>query len=462
MDSVLSAKLEQQDAGSFEKLPVTVLSGFLGSGKTTLLQHLLENNHGMRIAMIVNDMASINIDASRSHLVQKEAKMVKMQNGCICCTLREDLLLEIKKLALQNEFDYLLIESTGVSEPLPVAETFTFGQLEEHKHKEDGEDDAPAGDEEDVNAMKVLSDVAKLDCMVTVMDARQFFDHLKDDATLFEKWGDREEIAKEDGGRSVCDLLIDQIEFANVIMLNKIDLVSEEELNQVIAIVQRLNPCAVLATTHYANVPPEAVMNTGLFDLQKAKSHAGWLRELRGHHIPESIEYGISSFVYRSRKPMSSARFAKIFSNGTFQKERVIRAKGSLWLDCCEKMVTSFDIAGAHGSVYASHPWFIELVKNEPEVWKGMDTNFRLQVIKDFIKGPQGDKRQEMVFIGMDMNEQRIRKLVDSCLLTDKEMIGDWTDVPNPLQVSSERVSLKKPKSKRTKSKRRKNRESRV
>jgi len=436
-DSMVDAQVVK----GFEKLPVTVLSGFLGSGKTTLLRHLLQNNQGMRIAMIVNDMASINIDADRARLVQREAKMVQMQNGCICCTLREDLLLEIKKLALENKFDYLLIESTGVSEPLPVAETFTFGQLEEHTHDHDHEHDhdeehvePQGGDEEQPNAMEVLSDIAKLDCMVTVMDAKQFFDHLDDEQDIFEKWGGEEEIAEEDQGRSVATLMIDQIEFANVILLNKTDLVSADELNVVRSTVKKLNPSAKILTTHYSKVEPKEVINTGLFHFEEAQYYAGWLKELRGTHTAESDEYGISSFIYRSRKPMSSNRFSTMFYDGKFQDCNVIRAKGSLWLDCCDELIVAFDIAGASGEVHAQTPWFVEMVKNDPDMWKSLPVPFRLAVLEDF-EGPQGDKRQEMVFIGKDMNEEKIRELVDSCLLTDEEMAKDWASADNPFEV---------------------------
>merc|ERR1740123_2568501 len=376
-------------------------------------------------------MASINIDGSRAKMVEREANMVQMENGCICCTLREDLLIEIKQLALEQKFDYLLIESTGVSEPMPVAETFTFGELEEHDHDEDGE--CVEDEKEPEKGIKVLSDIAKLDCMVTVMDAKQFFDYLQDDADIFEKWGEVEEIAEEDQGTSVCTLLIEQLEFANVILLNKTDLVSEEELKRVTAIVEKLNPGAKVLKTQYSKVDPSEVLNTSMFDFEEAQYHAGWLKEIRGEHVPESAEYGISSFVYRSRRPMSSARFEAFLCGDVMKENNVIRAKGSMWFDCADGMITAFDKAGASIEVNAETIWFVEMQQNEPEMWASMEPQFQQAVLADF-EGENGDKRQEMVFIGQNMNEEVIRSHIDACLLTDAELEGDWKNVPNPFE----------------------------
>jgi len=476
---------------TFKKLPVTVLSGFLGSGKTTLLRHLLKADHGLRIAVIVNDMASVNIDGNRARMVESQPQLVEMQNGCICCTLREDLLIEIRKLALEQKFDYLLIESTGVSEPLPVAETFTFGALgpeaqdengdgeteecpqgdaiagedqkSKHDHasgdcetgectKENGaaaenqesnrdqdEKDCETGDcpeKDDKNSdevMKVLADIADLDCMVTVMDAKQFFDYLNDDADIFEKWGSEEDIAEEDQGKGVSSLLIDQIEFANIILLNKTDLVSSDEMARVTSVVKKLNPVAKVLKTQYSKIAPKEVLGTGLFNFEEAQFHAGWLKEIRGEHTPESEEYGISSFIFRSRRPMSGIRFQEFVEGGILKEENVIRAKGNLWLDCAEKQVTDFDLAGASIEISSSNQWFIEMKNNEPETWEELNEEAKEAINKDF-EGPNGDKRQEMVFIGKDMNEKKIRGLIEECLLTDAELSGPWTEAINPFE----------------------------
>jgi len=454
----------------FQKLPVTVLSGFLGSGKTTLLRHLLEANHGMRIAMIVNDMGQINVDANRARVVQKKAKLtpkvVQMDNGCICCNLREDLLLEIKSLAKQQKFDYLLIESTGVSEPMPVAETFTFGDLHEHDHDhehdhrhaemETDDENEQQNTESDLKAkqgndnegqkmnqskaMEVLSDIAELDCMVTVMDAKQFFDYLQDDADIFQKWGQSETVAVEDEGTSVCKLLIDQIEFANVILLNKTDLVKPAEMDKVYATARKLNPRAKIFKTSYSKIDPKQVINTGLFDFETAQYHAGWLHELRGQHVPETAEYGITSFTYNSRRPFSGSRLHDLLFSSQLQTQGVIRSKGSLWLDCADQVMTSFDICGASVQVYPEQKWFVDLKNNSPEEWEEIDEESKSSILKDFV-GENGDRRQEMVFIGKDMSEAKIREMLNVCLLTDEELSKGkevWSKAPSPFEAEQQ------------------------
>jgi len=266
------------------------------------------------------------------------------------------------------------------------------------------------------------------------MDAKQFFDYLQDDADIFEKWGEQEEIDEEDQGNAVSSLLIEQLEFADVILLNKTDLVSEEEMNNIHAVVKKLNPAAKILKTKYSKVDPNDVMGTGLFDFEKATFHAGWLKELRGEHVPESDEYGISSFVLRDRRPMSSARFEQVLSSEILKHENVIRAKGTLWLDCCDNAITVFDLAGASIEVNAEQEWFVEIRNNEPEVWESFAPSYREAILQDF-EGEQGDKRQEFVFIGKDMNEGRVRKAIESCLLTDEELSKGkdvWAAVPNP------------------------------
>ena len=392
-------------SGSTKTLPTTVLSGFLGAGKTTLLNHVLNNRAGMRVAVIVNDMSEINIDAqlvahSGAGLSRTEEKLVEMTNGCICCTLRDDLLQEVSRLAREGRFDYLLIESTGISEPLPVAATFTF--IDE--------------------TGKSLSEVAKLDTMVTVVDAASL---LKDIRSI-DELRDRNLALSGEDERSLSDLLIDQIEFANVLVINKTDLVSEEELKRLEAILEHLNPGAEQVRAVRGEVPLYSILHTGLFDMEEAETSAGWIRELNERHTPETEEYGVASFVYRARRPFHPERFEKL-TNGGFPN--VLRAKGFLWLASCNDDLILFSIAGSTLTVEPQAHWLAAGAVGEVH-----DPETREYIGK--VWEPEfGDRRQEIVFIGDGMDRAALEAQMNAALLTPQEMAGGpraWRKLKDP------------------------------
>ncbi len=380
-----------------ERLPVTVLSGFLGAGKTTVLNHVLNNREGRKVAVIVNDMSEINIDASlvkqEVELNRTEEKLVEMSNGCICCTLREDLLLEVKELARNKRFDYLMIESTGISEPLPVAETFTF-------EDESGES---------------LAEVARLDTMVTVVDAVNFIKDFEEALDLL----DRGESLGEDDERNVADLLIDQIEFCDVILISKTDLIDTKQLDNLKAILQGLNRTAEILPIENGKVPLNKVINTQKFDFLKAQQAPGWLQEMRGEHKPETEEYGIKSFVYAARKPFYPDKFYDfLHQNWDKLDGKLLRSKGYFWLATRPEYAIQWSQAGGVARYsFAGMFW-----KAVPENQWPEDEEYLASIREKWIE-PFGDMRQELVFIGQSLNENKIRKQLDACLLSDDDLL---------------------------------------
>ncbi|WP_152053905.1 zinc metallochaperone GTPase ZigA [Tautonia marina] len=381
------------------RLPVTVLSGFLGAGKTTVLNHVLHNRAGLRVAVIVNDMSEINIDArlvrDGASLRRVEERLVEMTNGCICCTLREDLLIEVARLAREGRFDYLLIESTGISEPMPVAETFTF------------EDDQGQS----------LSEIARLDTMATVVDAGAFLPEIERSDDLLDRGlaiGDHDD-------RTIADLLLDQVEFSDVIVLNKTDRVPEADLARLDALLRRLNPSASIVPTQFGRVPLDAILDTGRFDFQRAAEAPGWLAELRGEHTPETEEFGIRSFVYRSRRPFHPLRFHAWISS---DHPGLLRAKGTFWLASRPSFVGLYSLAGGACRTEPAGFWLADTPKSE---WP--DDPVECQAALDDWHPDFGDRRQELVFIGLDLDPDALSASLDACLLTDAERSLDLSSL---------------------------------
>jgi G3E family GTPase len=399
--------MEQKNANPAQpKLPVTVLSGFLGAGKTTVLNHILTNRENRRVAVIVNDMSEVNIDAAlvknEVALNRSEEKLVEMSNGCICCTLREDLLIEVGQLAKEGRFDYLVIESTGIAEPLPIAETFTFR------------------DDDGVS----LSDIARLDTLVTVVDAVNFMRNYMEAMSL----NDAGESLREEDERNIADLLVDQIEFANVILISKADLIGSDEVSNLKAILHSLNADAEIIPIVMGQAPLHKVLDTGRFDCSKAEQAPGWLKELRGEHVPETEEYGISSFVYSARRPFHPQRFYDHLHHEKWDNGTLLRSKGFFWLASRPEHAGNWSQAGGIMHHGMAGRWWASVPKQQ---WP---QDYLDDILANWSE-PFGDCRQELVFIGQNVDAEQVCRELDTCLVTEEELAEGaeiWRSYPDP------------------------------